>query len=71
MRDIFAWALSTGLLNYPIVYGSLWVMIVPTVWAYWSYLVLLLGAEFQSYLDERYFVELQDEYQRSALKVTV
>ncbi|MDX9955391.1 MAG: YihY/virulence factor BrkB family protein [Anaerolineae bacterium] len=70
MRDIFAWALSTGLLNYPLVYGSLWVMILPTVWAYWSYLVLLLGAELQAYLDERYFVELQEEYQRSALKVT-
>lgn len=71
MRDIFAWALSTGVLNYPLVYGSLWVMIVPTVWAYWSFRVLLLGAELQAYLEERYFQQLQEEYQRSALKVAV
>lgn len=70
MRDVFAWALSTGLLNYPLLYGSLWVMIVPTVWAYWSYRVLLLGAEMQAHLEERYFAQLQEEYQHSALKVT-
>jgi len=70
MRDIFAWALSVGLLNYPLVYGSLWVVIVPIVWAYWSYRVLLLGAETQSYLEERYVAQLQEEYQRSALQVT-
>lgn len=69
MRDIFAWALTTGLLNYPLVYGSLWVMIVPTVWAYWSYRVLLLGAELQAHLEEQYFSKLQAEYERSALKV--
>lgn len=70
MRDIFAWALTTGVLNYPLVYGSLWVMIVPTVWAYWSYRVLLLGAELQAHLEEQYFLKLQAEYERSALKVT-
>lgn len=68
-RDIFAWALTAGLLNYPLIYGSLWVMIVPTVWAYWSYRILLLGAELQAHLEERYFLQLQEEYERSALKV--
>jgi membrane protein len=52
-REVFTWALTIGLLRYPLAYGSLWVIVVPIVWAYWSYLILLLGAELQAYLEER------------------
>ncbi|MGC9399150.1 MAG: YihY/virulence factor BrkB family protein [Anaerolineae bacterium] len=61
-REAFAWALTAGLLRYPILYGSLWVLIVPLVWAYWSYLILLIGAELQAYLEER-------KYGKSAFEV--
>ena len=53
-RELFARALTAGLLRYPFIYGSLWVLIVPIVWAYWSYLILLIGAELQAYLEERH-----------------
>ncbi len=52
-REFFAWALTVGILRYPLVYGSLWVLIVPIIWSYWSYLLLLSGAELQAYLEER------------------
>jgi len=52
-REVFARALTAGLLRYPFIYGSLWGLIVPIVWAYWSYLILLVGAELQAYLEER------------------
>jgi len=52
-REAFAWALTAGLLRYPFIYGSLWVLIVPIIWAYWSYLILLIGAELQAYLEEK------------------
>ncbi|MGC9356531.1 MAG: YihY/virulence factor BrkB family protein [Anaerolineae bacterium] len=52
-RELFAWALTAGLIRYPLLYGSLWSIVVPIVWAYWSYLILLLGAELQAYLEER------------------
>lgn len=53
-REFFTWALAAGLLRYPWIYGSLWVIIVPLVWAYWSYYLLLLGAEVLAYLEERH-----------------
>ncbi len=52
MRELFTWALSAGLLKYPVFYGSLWVFIAPLIWAYWSYLILLVGAELQAALEE-------------------
>jgi membrane protein len=52
-REAFAWALTAGLLRYPFIYGSLWVLVVPIVWAFWSYLILLIGAELQAYLEEQ------------------
>lgn len=52
-REIFAWALTAGLLRYPLFYGSLWILVAVSVWAYWSYLILLIGAELQAYLEER------------------
>jgi membrane protein len=52
-RELFAWALTVGLLRYPLIYGSLWGLVVPVVWAYWSYLILLVGAEVQAYIEER------------------
>lgn len=52
-RELFAWALTVGLLRYPFIYGSLWGLVVPVVWAYWSYLILLVGAEVQAYIEER------------------
>ncbi len=55
MREFFTWALSAGLLKYPVFYGSLWVFIAPLIWAYWSYLILLLGAELQAALEEETF----------------
>ncbi|MFP4343868.1 MAG: YihY/virulence factor BrkB family protein [Anaerolineales bacterium] len=51
-REAFAWALTAGVLSYPIVYGSLWGLVVPIVWAYWSYRILLTGAEVQAYVEE-------------------
>ncbi len=53
-RELFAWAMAVGLLNYPLVYGSLWSIIVPIIWAYWSFLLLLTGAELQAYIEERH-----------------
>lgn len=53
-REFFTWALAAGWLRYPIVYGSLWVLVVPIVWAYWSYSLLLLGAEVLALLENRY-----------------
>ena len=52
-RELFAWALAAGLLHYPLFYGSLWVLVAASVWAYWSYLILLIGAELQAYLEEQ------------------
>ncbi len=52
MRELFTWALSAGLLKYPVFYGSLWVFIAPLIWAYWSYFILLVGAELQAALEE-------------------
>ncbi len=52
MRELFTWALGVGLLKYPLFYGPLWVLIAPLIWAYWSYLILLLGAELQAFLEE-------------------
>ncbi len=52
VRELFSWALSAGLLKYPVLYGSLWVFIAPLIWAYWSYLILLVGAELQAALEE-------------------
>ncbi len=51
-REFFAWALTVGLLNYPIVYGSLWGLVLPIVWAYWSYILFLSGAEVLAYVEE-------------------
>ncbi len=52
MRELFTWALGVGLLKYPLFYGPLWVLVAPLIWAYWSYLILLLGAELQAFLEE-------------------
>ncbi len=57
-REFFAWAMAVGLLNYPLVYGSLWGIIVPIIWSYWSFLLLLLGAEMQAYLEERHNLKI-------------
>ena len=56
-REVFAWALTVGLLRYPLLYGSLWVLVAISVWSYWSYLILLMGAELQAYLEERQQIE--------------
>ncbi len=53
-REFFTWALAAGWLRYPIVYGSLWVLVVPIVWAYWSYSLLLFGAEVLALLESCY-----------------
>lgn len=50
-REFFTWALAVGWLRYPLVYGSLWVLVVPIVWAYWSYSLLLFGAEILAWLE--------------------
>jgi len=65
-REAFAWALATGVLNYPLVYGSLWVLVVPIIWAYWSYTLLLLGAEVHVYIEKKmWLLQLQkDEHNR-------
>ncbi len=52
VRELFTWALSVGVLKYPLFYGPLWVLVAPLIWAYWSYLILLLGAELQAFLEE-------------------
>lgn len=52
-REAFAKALAGGLLSYPLIYGSLWSLIVPVIWAYWTYILILIGAEIQAYLEER------------------
>ncbi len=62
-REFFSWALTKGVLSYPLVYGSLWSLGVPIVWAYWSYQILLLGAELQAYLEERRVQRLVRPYQ--------
>ncbi len=54
-REAFTWALTAGVLSYPIVYGSLWGLVVPVVWAYWSYRILLTGAEVQAYVEDLRF----------------
>ncbi len=53
-RELFAWALTAGLLSYPLVYGSLWVLLIPLIWAYWSYRLFLLGAEVLAYWESLY-----------------
>jgi membrane protein len=53
VREAFALALTAGLLNYPLVYGSFWVAVVTIVWVNLSYHILLYGAEIQAYLQER------------------
>lgn len=52
-REVFSWALYVGLLRYPIIYGSLWILLVPVLWAYWSYYMLLIGAEVVAFVEER------------------
>lgn len=56
-REAFAWALTAGLLRYPLFYGSVWTLVAAVVWSYWSYLILLIGAELQAYLEERHQAE--------------
>jgi len=53
LRAAFSWALRVGWLRYPVLYGSLWVLLFPVLWAYWSYLLLLLGAETVAFVEER------------------
>lgn len=53
VREAFALALTAGLLNYPLVYGSFWVAVVTIIWVNLSYHILLYGAEIQAYLQER------------------
>ncbi len=57
-REGFSWALRVGLLRYPIIYGSLWILLVPVLWAYWSYLMLLIGAEVVAFAEERHVARL-------------
>ncbi len=52
LRALFSWALRGGLLRYPVIYGSLWALLFPVLWAYWSYLLLLLGAETVALVEE-------------------
>lgn len=65
LREGFSWALRTGLLRYPIVYGSLWILLVPILWAYWSYLLLLMGAETVAFMEEHRGVHPRREHIRA------
>ncbi len=53
LRAAFSWALHIGLLRYPVFYGSLWLLLFPVLWAYWSYLLLLFGAEMVALVEEQ------------------
>ncbi|MBN1261395.1 MAG: YihY/virulence factor BrkB family protein [Anaerolineae bacterium] len=68
-REAFAWALTAGILNYPLLYGSLWGVIVPIVWANVSYQIMLYGAELQAYIEALRLAQFKETYARSALVV--
>jgi len=54
-KFLFAWYLTSGLTNYGLVYGSLASLVALMLWAFLSGEILLLGAEFGSTLERRYW----------------
>lgn len=44
----FIWAISQGLLNYQVIYGSLATVVLTMFWIYFSSLIILFGAHFSA-----------------------
>jgi membrane protein len=54
-RSAFAWFLNSDLANYGLLYGSLASVVILMLWAYFSGVILYLGASFGSVLESRYW----------------
>ncbi|MHB1385074.1 MAG: YhjD/YihY/BrkB family envelope integrity protein, partial [Bellilinea sp.] len=51
---LFTWYLSSGIIRYEILYGSLGTVLALMFWIYLSCLIILLGAHLTASIDQQY-----------------